>query len=369
MSVCRYKFHGWKGYDASSAEGKMVWEEFEPKAWEETDIDIQVTHCGMCASDLHTLRSGWSPTMYPIVVGHEIVGRVVRVGAQAAVFGHRVGDRVGVGCLSDCCLGVLRGGRDRPEPCERCAEGQENYCRRATWTYLTPHHSGDRSHGGYATHHRTKGRFAFAIPDALESAHAATMMCAGITMYAPLKHNGCGPGKRVGIVGLGGLGHYGVLFARALGADAVVAISRREAKRAEALALGADDYLASEDDPDWVRKYRGSLDFVIATAPTGAYMKLLKFGGALVQVGNPDDGSFRLLPNPLQTSRLSFSGSVIGSAGEMREMLQLAAEKGVRPWVQEVPMKDANRALLGMEAGEPRYRYCLVNDDQARAAL
>ncbi|KAI1336621.1 zinc-binding dehydrogenase [Xylariaceae sp. FL0016] len=309
-----------------------------------------------------------TPAPYPVVVGHEIVGRIVRVGAHA-VGGHKVGDRVGVGCLSDCCLSL----RSR-RPCERCAEGRENYCKKARWTYLSPHHNGDKSHGGYATYHRTPGRFAFKIPEALESKHAATMMCAGITMFSPLKQNGCGPGKKVGIVGLGGLGHYGVILAKAMGADKVVAISRRNAKREEALAMGADDYLASEDDKDWVKKYRGSLDLVIATvasakAPTGAYMKLLKFGGTLVQVGNPDDGNFMIPPNPLQMSRLNFSGSVIGSATEMVEMLQLAADKGVKPWVQEVPMEEANRALLGLEDGKPRYRYCLVNGEKARAAL
>lgn len=193
-----------------------------------------------------------------MVVGHEIVGRVVRVGSRA-VGGHEVGDRVGVGCLSDSCLSI------RKRPCERCTEGQENYCREARWTYLTPHYNGDKSYGGYATHHRTSARFAFKIPDALESKHAATMMCAGITMYSPLKQNGCGPGKKVGIVGLGGLGHYGVVLAKAMGADKVIAISRRSSKRDEALAMGADDYLASDEDKDWVKKYRGSLDLVIST--------------------------------------------------------------------------------------------------------
>ncbi|KAI1497605.1 zinc-binding dehydrogenase [Biscogniauxia marginata] len=367
MSPQNYKFQGWQGLDPSSVEGKMVWGEFEPKRWEETDIDIKVTHCGMCGTDCHHLRSGWFPVPYPVVVGHEIVGEIVRVGSKA-VGNHKVGDRVGVGCLSDCCISI------RSEPCERCAQGQENYCRKATWTYVTPHHNGDKSYGGYATYHRTSGRFAYKIPEGIESKHAATLMCAGVTMYAPLKHNGCGPGKKVGIVGLGGLGHYGVLLAKAMGAEKVIAISRKASKRNEALAMGADDYLATEDDAAWQKKYRGSLDLVLSTvasskAPMGSYMKLLKFRGTLVQVGSPDDGNFSIPTNIMQGNRLNFTGSYFGSSAEMKELLELAADKRIKPWVEEIPMKNANQALVDMEAGKPRYRYCLVNEDVQRASL
>lgn len=252
------RFQGWVGHDKESVNGKLVWGDFKPKRWEETDIDIKITHSGMCASDLHTLSSGWYKTPYPVVVGHEIVGRVVRVGSKA-VGDHKVGDRVGVGCLTDCCMSV------QSEPCDRCAEGQENYCRKAKWTYPGPHHNGDKGWGGYATFHRCPGRFAFKIPDAIDSAQAATLMCAGVTMFAPLKHNGVGPGKSVGIVGIGGLGHYGVLLAKAMGADYVVAISRKRSKKDEALALGADDYIATDEDDKWDRKFRGKLDLIIST--------------------------------------------------------------------------------------------------------
>ncbi|KAH7033026.1 putative zinc-binding alcohol dehydrogenase [Microdochium trichocladiopsis] len=361
------RFQGWIGHDKESVNGKLVWGDFEPKRWEETDIDIKITHCGMCASDLHTLSSGWYKSPYPIVVGHEIVGRVVRVGSKA-VGNHKVGDRVGVGCLTDCCMSV------QDKPCDRCAEGQENYCLKSRWTYPGPHHNGDKGWGGYATHHRCPGRFAFKIPDAIGSAQAATLMCAGITMYAPLKHNNIGPGKSVGIVGIGGLGHYGVLLAKAMGADRVVAISRKRSKRDEVLALGADDYIATDEDEKWDRKYRGKLDLVVSTiasskAPTGSYLKMLKYKGSLVQVGNPDDGQISIPQGLLIGQKLSFSGSTIGSAGEIREMLQLAADKGIKGWVQERPMKEANQALLDIEAGKPRYRYCLVNEDANKASL
>ncbi|ETS77319.1 hypothetical protein PFICI_11193 [Pestalotiopsis fici W106-1] len=362
MSTQNYKFEGWVGHDPSSAEGKMVWTEFEPKRWEETDIDIKITHSGMCGSDIHTLRSGWYPAPYPIIVGHEIVGEVVRVGSKA-VGNHRVGDRVGVGCLTDNCEGLP----GKPK-CDACVAGEEQFCPKARWTYPGPHHNGDKGYGGYATYHRCPGRFAFKIPDALESGQAATMMCAGITMFSPLKLWGCGPGKKVGIIGLGGLGHYGVLFAKAMGADQVIAISRRESKRQQALQLGADDYLATEEgDKGWFKKYYGQLDLLISTvasskSPMKGYLALLKPKGTLVHVGNPDDGQFVIPPTPLIMKSANFAGSTIGSAGEVREMLQLAADKKIQAWVEQRPMKEANQALKDMETGKPRYRYCLVNE-------
>ncbi|KAK8859987.1 zinc-binding dehydrogenase [Apiospora arundinis] len=395
MSPQNYKFEGWVGQDAASAEGNMVWTEFEPKRWEETDIDIRITHCGMCGSDLHTLSSGWYPAPYPIIVGHEIVGEVVRVGSQA-VGGHKVGDRVGVGCLADNCEGLLASTSNTTNtkkiegPCINCssnnedpAEKNEQFCTHARWTYPGPHHNGDKAYGGYATHHRTPGRFAFAIPSGMGSAAAATMMCAGITMYSPLKRwldfdptssgGGSVKGKKVGIIGLGGLGHYGVLFARAMGADLVLAISRREAKREEALRLGAHDYLASEEGgKGWFKKYYGQLDLLISTvasakAPIRAYLSLLKPRGTLVHVGNPDDGPFSINPPGALVARsLNFAGSCIGSAAEMREMLEFAAKHDLKPWVEERPMKEANAALRDLHSGKPRYRYCLVNGEAPR---
>lgn len=294
------------------------------------------------------------------------MGEVVRVGSKA-VGNHKVGDRVGVGCLTDNCEGLAAGKR-----CDSCAAGEEQFCPKARWTYPGPHHNGDKAYGGYATYHRCPGRFAFAIPAALASSQAATMMCAGITMFSPLKQWGCGPGKKVGIIGLGGLGHYGVLFARAMGADQVIAISRREGKRAQALQLGADDYLATEDGgKGWFKKYYGQLDLLISTvassrAPMKGYLALMKRRGTLVHVGNPDDGQFVIPPSSLIMKSLNFAGSCIGSAEETREMLQLAADKNIKAWVEERPLRDANQALRDMEAGKPRYRYCLVSQEGSK---
>ncbi|RHZ49202.1 hypothetical protein CDV55_102481 [Aspergillus turcosus] len=359
MSATDYKFEGWLGLDKDAAKGNMVWKEFTPKAWEETDVDIKITHSGICGSDLHTLRSGWGPTMYPCCVGHEIVGIAVRVGSKAEG-GIKVGDRVGVGAQNDSCLG-------RKGDCEECASGLEQYCsNKMVGTYNSVHLNGDKSYGGYALYHRAPSHFVFKIPDAIPSAEAAPMLCGGVTLYSPLKHYGCGPGKKVGVVGIGGLGHFGILFAKALGADKVVAISRKANKKEDALKLGADEYIAT-DEPDWAQRHNRSLDLIVSTVssskmPIVQYASLLRTDGYFVQMGAPEDGALEIPASSLIGRRIKMGGSLIGSPSEIREMLQLAAEKGVHPWIQERPMKDANQAVVDMEAGKARYRYVLVND-------
>ena len=194
--------------------------------------------------------------MYPVCVGHEIVGRVVRVGSQVKDL--KVGDLVGVGAQNDSCL-------SRKGPCEDCETGHENYCRHLVQTYNGLHINGGKSYGGYASYHRSPAHFAIKIPDGLPPAAAAPMMCGSITVYSPLRNYGCGPGKKVGVVGVGGLGHFAIMFAKALGADKVVAISRRSNKREDALKLGADQYIATDEDNDWVTENTRSLDLIIST--------------------------------------------------------------------------------------------------------
>ncbi|RAH43679.1 NAD(P)-dependent alcohol dehydrogenase [Aspergillus brunneoviolaceus CBS 621.78] len=354
-----YKFEGWMGLDKDSVDGKMVWQEFEPKPWEETDVDIKVSHCGICGSDLHTLHSGWKPTLYPCCVGHEIVGVVVRVGSQVSDI--KLGDRVGVGAQSDSCQGRLG-------DCAECAMGWEQYCpHKWVGTYNSVHLNGGKSYGGYALYNRVPARFAIKIPDGIPSAEAAPMLCGGVTLYSPLKHNGCGPGKRVGIIGVGGLGHFGVMFAKAMGADKVVAISRKAGKAADALKMGADLYIATDDEPDWATKYAKSLDLIISTVsstkmPMEQYVGLLAVNGTLCQVGLPEDGTLVAPVKPL-IRRLKVTSSLVGSPDEIREMFQLVLNKGVKPWIEEVPMKNANEAIVNMHAGKARYRYVLVNEE------
>ncbi|KAF2274228.1 putative zinc-binding alcohol dehydrogenase [Westerdykella ornata] len=351
-----YKFEGWLGLDSDSANGKMVWGEFEPKPWEETDIDIKVTHCGICGSDLHTLRSGWGPTLYPCCVGHEIVGIAVRVGSKAEG-GIQVGDRVGVGAQSGSC-----------GACDECKNGNEQYCVKGMiGTYNGKYPNGGKSYGGYATYNRAPSRFVIKIPDEIPSHLAAPMLCAGATTYVPLKNNGCGPGKRVGIIGLGGLGHFALLWAKALGADYIVVIGRNSNKKDDALKLGADKYVATNDEENWVKENSRSVDLLVSSAssskmPISDYLSLLRVGGTLIQLGVPEDGPLSVPARSLIRTGVNIGGSLIGSPSEIREMFDLAARKQVKPWVQERPMKDANQAIVDMEEGKARYRYVLVNE-------
>ncbi|KAK3990796.1 chaperonin 10-like protein [Cladorrhinum sp. PSN332] len=362
MSATDYKFEGWLGLDASSADGKMVWGEFEPKPWEETDVDIKITHCGICGSDLHTLRSGWGPTLYPCCVGHEIVGTVVRVGSEVKN-GLKLGDRVGVGAQSDSCMNRMNGG----EFCEACSSGKENYCQnKHVGTYNGVYLNGGKSYGGYATYNRAPSNFVVKIPDGISNAEAAPMLCGGVTTYAPLKFHGAGPGKTVGIVGLGGLGHFGVMWAKALGADKVVVISRSGVKKEDAFEMGADRFIATSEEENWAEKYKSSIDILLCTVsdtrmPVPGYLSLLKMDGTFIQVGLPDDGFPTFQQKPLIFKRIKITGSLIGSPNDIREMFALAEEKDVKPWISTIPMKDANQALLDFDKGAPRYRFVLEN--------
>ena len=204
------------------------------------------------------------------------------------------------------------------------------------------------------------------IPEGIDSADAAPMLCGGITTYAPLKNNGCGPGKRVGIVGVGGLGHFGVLWAKALGADYVVGISRQASKREDVLQLGADAYIATEDDEGWHKKHANNLDIIICTVsspkmPLRHYLGLLRARGIFVQVGAPEEDLPPISAFDLIAKEKRIGGSGIGPPGQIREMLKLAADKGVKPWVEKRSMRDANQAVVDMEAGKARYRYTLCN--------
>ncbi|KAH6961824.1 putative zinc-binding alcohol dehydrogenase [Ilyonectria sp. MPI-CAGE-AT-0026] len=350
------KFEGWVGLNSTAANGHMVWKSFEPKPWEETDVDIKVTHSSVCGTDVHVLKDDWGGTKFPICVGHELVGIAIRVGSQTEN-DIKVGDRVGVGAQADACL-------SRDGPCDSCSNGQENYCPNAIYTYGSVHRNGAIAMGGHATHHRAPSHFVFKIPDGLESGAAASMLCAGITTYAPLRQHGAGPGFRIGVIGLGGLGHFAVLWAKALGVDHVAVISRNKSKRRDALALGADSYLAT-DEVSWAEPYRRMFDLLISTVSSAKvildYFSILRAGGKLLQLGAPDE-PVPIPIFPLMQSGLSLSSSGIGSPAEIREMLNLAVEKKVEPWVQERPMKEANQAMIDFEAGKPRFRYVLVNE-------
>lgn len=203
------------------------------------------------------------------------------------------------------------------------------------------------------------------IPDGLSSADAAPMLCGGITTYSPLKRSGCGPGTRVGVVGIGGLGHFALLWAKALGAKKVVAISRSSSKKEDAIKLGADEYIATADE-GWDKDNANSLDVIISTVsgsnlPVLGYLSLLDVGGRYIQVGAPEDPLPAMPAFPFIMKGVSLEGSAIGPPSQIREMLELAASRNVKPWIQEIPMSDANKAIIDFEDGKPRYRFVLKN--------
>lgn len=358
MPSTNYKFQGWLGLDKDSANGKMEWREFEPKQFQETDVDIKITHCGICGSDIHTLRSGWGQTNYPVCVGHEIVGHAVRVGSK--VKGIKVGDRVGVGAQSGACV-------NQKGDCDMCANGLEQHCPKNVGTFDSKWPDGSKSYGGYADYWRGQGDLVIPIPDGLDSDVAAPMLCGGITAFSPLTQHGAGPGKRIGVIGIGGLGHFGILGAAALGCDAVVAISRTSAKKEDAMKMGATHFIATDEDPTWTRKNRNSLDLIVSTVssdkmPLQKYLSLLRFNGTYVQVGAPEDNLPGFNAFALLSKRAKITGSMIGSPQEIKDMLKFFAEKGVKSWNNNVPMSKANQAIVDMEDGKARYRYVLVNE-------
>ncbi|OKL57112.1 hypothetical protein UA08_07524 [Talaromyces atroroseus] len=356
-------FQGWVAHDATSP---LQFTKFTPKPFTPSDIEIRITHCGICGTDVHTLRSGWSATDYPCVLGHEIIGVVVRIGSGVATLASspasreiRVGHRVGIGAQSMSCLRA---------DCEACVAGKENYCSRITGTYNGRYQDKSKSYGGYATFWRGSAHFAFKIPDSLPSAEAAPLLCGGVTVFRPLKRYNAGPGKAVGIIGVGGLGHLGILFAKALGCSSVIAISRTSSKRRDAVeGLGADGFIATDEDKEWARIHSRSLNLIICTVdapdlPLGKYLHLLKVGGTYVQVGAPEGPLPGVNAWSLIQKEVQITGSNIGSPDDIREMLQLAADRRVLPWIQKRPMSEVNAALADMDSGKARYRYVLVND-------
>ncbi|KAF2686061.1 GroES-like protein [Lentithecium fluviatile CBS 122367] len=347
-------FQGWVACDSSAAEGNMQWRAYTPKSFQETDVELDIEMCGVCGSDIHTLRSGWGPSDYPLVVGHEIIGKVSRVGKDVKDL--KVGDRVGVGAQSECC-----------EACKPCKMEQESNCAAMVMTYNGKHQNGDKSFGGYAKSWRGPASFAIPIPDGLPSEFAAPLMCGGVTVYNPLVTYGAGPGKRVGVVGVGGLGHFAILFAKALGCSEVVAISRSSSKKADALELGADRFIATGEDENWPSTNASSLDLIISTVsgsfPLDQYLSLLDVNGTFVQLGAPDDPLPSFSPLALILKNLRIAGSLIGTRKQIADMLKLAKETNLKAWVQVRPMEEANQVLRDFEKGLPRYRYVLKNGD------
>ena len=340
------------GYANHSATGKLEPFNFERREPRPEDVAIEILFCGICHSDIHSARNEWGWTIYPFVPGHEIVGRVTAVGDKVSKF--KAGDLVGVGCLVDSC-----------RTCTACNEGLEQYCENGwTGTYGsddtiggTPH---TRTLGGYSDRITVDERFVLRIPDNLDPAEAAPLLCAGITTYSPLKNWKVGSGQRVGIIGLGGLGHMGVKFAHAMGAH-VVMITTSPEKGADAKKLGANEVLLSRDQAA-MEASMNSFDFLLNTIPVGhdvdPYMNLLKRDGAMVLVGSVQPLT-QVNGIPFIMKRRSMAGSLIGGLPETQAMLDFCGEHNITCDIEMIDMKDVNTAYDRTVASDVKYRFVI----------
>ena len=318
----------------------------EPRA---SDVAIDILFCGVCHSDLHQAHNDWKGTTYPIVPGHEIVGRVSSVGAGVTKF--QAGDLVAVGCMVDSC-----------RTCASCTRGLEQYCENVcTQTYNSSDKvSGGMTYGGYSQRVVVDEAFTLRLSEKVDLASTAPLVCAGITTYSPLKHWKVGPGTKVGVVGLGGLGHMGVKFARAFGAH-VVLFTTSAGKVEDGKRLGAHEVVVSKDAEAMARR-AASLDFVLdcvsAEHDINAYLALLKLDGTLVLVGAPEN-PLPVAPFSLFTGRRSFAGSGIGGVAETQEMLDYCAEKGITCDIETIRMDQINEAYARLLKGDVKYRFVI----------
>ena len=315
-----------------------------------TEVYFDIAYAGICHSDIHTARGEWGKALYPLVPGHEIAGVVRAVGSEVTRW--KVGDRVGVGCFVDSC-----------GHCEQCTEQHEQFCQGeggTIWTYNAIGRDGLPTAGGYSQGITVEQDYVCRIPDGLDLKVAAPLLCAGITLYSPLKRWGAGPGKRVAIVGMGGLGHVGVQIAKAMGADVEV-ISHSRSKEADGLRFGASAYHATSE-PGTLKKLRGRYDLMITTVSADtsldALIACLKVGGALVDVGLPEHPSTLRLAS-LTGGNKVLAGSQIGGIAETQEMLDFCAEHDVAPQVEVIAGEQINEAYEKVVNSQVRYRYVI----------
>jgi uncharacterized zinc-type alcohol dehydrogenase-like protein len=333
---------------APSATEPLVRTTIERRDLGPRDVLIEITYAGICHSDIHTVRGEWGSVPYPLTVGHEIVGHVTEVGGEVSQ--HAVGDRVGVGCMVNSC-------RD----CENCRNGQEQYCLSGnTGTYGSVDRDGTVTQGGYSTHVVVDEDFVLRVPTSIPHEAAAPLLCAGITTYSPLSHWNAGPGKKVAVVGMGGLGHMAVKIAAAMGADVTV-LSQTLNKKDDGHRLGAESYHATSDAATF-ETLRNTFDLIINTvsAPIDMrdYLGLLRLDGTLVSVGAPPEP----LPVPvfaLFGNRRSFAGSSIGGIAETQEMLDFCASRGIAPEVEVIDADAVNDAYERVLRSDVRYRFVI----------
>ena len=330
------------GLAVHAAGAQLVPYRYEPGELQANEVEVKITHCGVCRSDIHLIDNDWGNSKYPFVPGHEIVGTVSAVGED--VKDRTVGERVGIGWQADSC-GI----------CEWCRQGEEHLCASSQGVCVG-------RNGGYADAVRVNSRFAIPVPEGLESENVAPLLCGGITVYSPLRKHGVGPFSRVGVVGIGGLGHLGLQFAKAFGAE-VTALSTSKDKEAEALELGATGFVNTRDTAE-LRKVAGSFDFLLSTVSADqdwqALVNSLRPKGTLCIVGVPPS-PITLQAFPLISGQRSVAGSPIGSPRDLHEMLGVAARHGVKAITERFAMAKANDAIAKVKKGKVRYRAVLTN--------
>ncbi|MFJ3649998.1 NAD(P)-dependent alcohol dehydrogenase [Streptomyces murinus] len=337
-------------YAAPAAKAPLERTEIERRAVGEFDVLIDIKFAGICHSDIHQVREGWGRASFPMVPGHEIAGVVTEVGS--GVTKYAVGDRVGVGCMVDSC-----------RECDNCKAGLQQYCDRGpTWTYNDTGRDGTPTYGGYSENVVVDENYVVRIPEGLSLDVAAPLLCAGITTYSPLKHWNAGPGKKVAVVGLGGLGHMGVKIAHALGAEVTV-LSQSLRKKDDGLKLGADHYYATSD-PQTFEDLKGTFDLILNTvsAPLdfSAFLSLLRTDGAMVNVGLPEEPA-QITLQSLFGNRRSLSSSGIGGIPETQEMLDFCAEHGLGAEIELIAASEINDAYERVLASDVRYRFVIDN--------
>lgn len=337
------------GYAAHSSDAHMVPYHFERRNLRDNDVAIEILYSGVCHSDLHTVNGDWGDQPYPLVPGHEIVGKVIEVGAD--VKNYKVGQHVAVGCMVDSC-----------QSCDQCDHGEEQFCRNGmTPTYGAPDRiSGEITQGGYSKHIVVREEFVLNVPESLDLARTAPILCAGITTFSPLRTWGVKKGSRVGVIGLGGLGHMAVKLAVAMGAEVTV-LSRSDSKASEAKKLGATGILVSKDE-EAMKKAASSFDLIIDTVPVkhdlDPYTPLLDVDGTIVivgQVGPMED----LMSVPLVFGRRRVAGSLIGGIRETQEVLDFCAEHNIHPECVMIKADEVNDAFASLAKGDVAHRYVI----------
>lgn len=337
------------GYAAHSSDAHMVPYHFERRNLRDNDVAIEILYSGVCHSDLHTVNGDWGDQPYPLVPGHEIVGKVIEVGAD--VKNYKVGQHVAVGCMVDSC-----------QSCDQCDHGEEQFCRNGmTPTYGAPDRiSGEITQGGYSKHIVVREEFVLNVPESLDLARTAPILCAGITTFSPLRTWGVKEGSRVGVIGLGGLGHMAVKLAVAMGAEVTV-LSRSDSKASEAKKLGATGILVSKDE-EAMKKAASSFDLIIDTVPVkhdlDPYTPLLDVDGTIVivgQVGPMED----LMSVPLVFGRRRVAGSLIGGIRETQEVLDFCAEHNIHPECVMIKADEVNDAFASLAKGDVAHRYVI----------